>query len=74
MNTSKKQALIVNVLFWFVGALLYPASSIVPTGSGEPPKFFSLLIPIIFIMLAYGSTMLMSRAIDENADASHAQK
>ena len=45
MPTSKKKVLLVNVLYWVVAALLHPPASLLPTGSGDTPKFFSLLIP-----------------------------
>lgn len=62
MSESKKKVLMVNVLFWVVAALLHPLASLLPTGSGEPPKVYSLLIPIVFLLLALGSTAMMARA------------
>jgi hypothetical protein len=62
MASSNKNLLIVNVLFWIVGGLLHPLASLLPTGSGETPKIFSLLIPMMFTGLAFGSTYMMSRA------------
>ena len=63
MGSSKRSFLVVNVLFWVVAALLHPLANLLPTGSGETPKLFSLLIPLAFIGLAYGSTTLMWRAM-----------
>ena len=63
MADPKKNVLIVNVLYWVVAALLHPLASLLPTGSGETPKIFSLLIPLIFAMLAFGSTSMIARAI-----------
>jgi len=63
MGSSKRSFLVVNVLFWAVAALLHPLANLLPTGSGETPKIFSLLIPLAFIGLAYGSTHLMWRAM-----------
>ena len=63
MNSSKRQVLVVNVLFWVVAAMLHPLASLIVTGSGETPKIFSLLIPLAFIGLAYGSTILLWRAM-----------
>lgn len=60
MASSKKSSLIVNLLYWVVAALLHPLASLLPTSSGEPPKFFELLIPLIFMGLAFGSTVLLS--------------
>ncbi len=65
MATSKTSVLVVNVLFWVVAALLHPVANLLPTGSGETPKVFSLLIPILFLLLAFGSTAMMSRAIGQ---------
>jgi hypothetical protein len=66
MGSSKTGYLVVNVLFWVVAALLHPLSSLLPTGSGETPKIFSLLIPLAFIGLAYGSTTLVWRAMSSH--------
>jgi len=65
MAASHKNLLIVNVLFWVVGALLHPLTSLLPTGSGETPKIFSVLIPIFFSILAFGSTYMMAHAADQ---------
>lgn len=62
MAASNKKALVVNGLFWVVAALVHPLASLAPTSSGETPKIYSLLIPIMFIGLAFGSTYLMARA------------
>ena len=62
MTPNKKSHLVVNVLYWVVAALLYPLASLLPTESGEPPKIVSLLIPLAFVGLAFGSTVLLARA------------
>jgi hypothetical protein len=61
--TPDKNLLAVNVLFWIVAALLHPLSNLLPTGSGETPKIFQVLIPILFVILAFGSTYMMARAL-----------
>lgn len=66
MGSSKKSVLVVNVLFWVVAALLHPLAGLFPAANGEPPKIYSLLIPLAFLGLAYGSTMLMWRAMAQN--------
>ena len=68
MAASTKNLLVVNVLYWVVGALLHPLASLVPTGSGETPKIFSVLIPIFFLMLAFGSTYMMARAVGQQKE------
>ena len=56
---------LLGALLWIVAALLQPLASLLPTGSGETPKVYSLLIPILFLLLAFGSTALMARALAE---------
>lgn len=68
LATSKKNVLIVNVLFWVVAAMLHPVANLVPTESGEPPKVFSLLIPLFFILLAFGSTAMMAKALGQRKE------
>lgn len=66
MPSNKKSYLVVNVLYWIIGALMYPLTSLLTNNEGETPKFYSLLIPIAFIGLAFGSTWMMSRAFGSN--------
>jgi hypothetical protein len=66
MSASKKNVLVVNVLFWTVAALLHPLTRLLPTGSGETPKVYSLLIPIVFVLLAFGSTSMIARALAQH--------
>ena len=68
MAEPNRKVLVVNVLYWVVAALLHPLASLVPTGSGAPPKVFSLLIPIMFLLLAFGSTAMMARALAQPKD------
>ena len=65
MSASRKNVLVVNVLYWVVAALLHPLASLLATGSDETPKVFSLLIPILFLGLAFGSTAMVARALAE---------
>ena len=67
-KTHAKKIVIVNLAFWFVAMLLHPLIRMLPTGSGGPPKIFELLIPILFIMLAGGSTYLLKAAIGKPKD------
>ena len=67
MASSKKSSLIVNVLYWVVAALLHPLSRLLPTDSGAP-KIYELLIPLIFIGLAFGSTILLSGALRQKKE------
>lgn len=64
MKTSEKKKLImVNLAVWIVATLTHPIAQMLPTGSGSPPKIYSLLIPIFFMMLAGLSTYLLSTGI-----------
>jgi hypothetical protein len=65
MEPAKKSLIVVNLLYWAVAALLHPLANLIPTASGEPPKVFSLLIPMMFIGLAFGSTAMMARALGQ---------
>jgi hypothetical protein len=43
-------------------------SKMLPTGAGSPPKIFEVLIPIVFILLAGGSTYLLKAAMGRRND------
>jgi hypothetical protein len=62
-TAQAKKLIIVNLGLWLFAMLLHPFVRILPTGSGAPPKIFDLLIPLLFIMLAGGSTYLLKCAI-----------
>jgi len=69
MKTSEKKKLItINLAVWIVAMLTHPLVQMLPTGSGSPPKIFSLLIPIFFMMLAGVSTYLLSAGIGKPQD------
>jgi len=64
MNKAQANKIVlVNLAFWLVAMLLHPVIRMLPTGSGSPPKIFEFLIPVLFIMLAGGSTYLLRSAI-----------
>ena len=69
MKTAEKKKLImVNLAVWIVAMLTHPLAQMLPTGSGSPPKIFTLLIPIFFMMLAGVSTYLLSVGIGKPQD------
>ena len=69
MKASEKKKLITtNLAVWIVAILTHPLVQMLPTGSGSPPKIFSLLIPIFFLMLAGVSTYLLSAGIGKPQD------
>ena len=69
MKTSAKKKLITtNLAVWMVAILTHPLVQMLPTGAGSPPKIYSLLIPIFFMMLAGVSTYLLSAGIGKAQD------
>ncbi len=66
--SEKKKLLTLNIVVWIVATLTHPLLQMLPTGSGGPPKIFSLLIPIFFMMLAGVSTYLLSAGIGKADD------
>ena len=69
MKTSEKKKFItINLAVWGVTILTHPLAQMLPTGSGSPPKIFSLLIPIFFMALASVSTYLLSAGIGKPQD------
>ena len=61
-KNEMRQYVLTNAGLWLVAMLVYPVANVLPTSSGEPPKIFSLLIPLFFLMLGAVSTLLVSRA------------
>lgn len=59
-----KNSIIVNLCFWLASIGFPIVARSLPTGSGAPPKIYELLIPLIQILLACGSTFLLSKAIN----------
>jgi hypothetical protein len=66
--SEKKKLITINLAVWGVAILTHPLIQMLPTGSGSPPKIFSLLIPIFFIALAGVSTYLLSAGIGKAQD------
>ena len=52
-------------MFWIVAGLVHPVAGLLTSSSGDTPKFFTLLIPVMFVGLAFGSTWMVSRALSE---------
>jgi uncharacterized membrane protein (DUF4010 family) len=61
--SDAKKLVAVNLAFWLVAMLIHPVLRMLPTGSGEPPKIYEVLVPLFFILLAGGSTYLLKQAI-----------
>ena len=67
-STEKKKLIKINLAVWAIAILTHPVTQMLPTGSGSPPKIFSLLIPIFFMALAGISTYLLSAGIGKPQD------
>jgi len=64
MNDSEvKKIVFVNLAYWLAAILVHPVIRMLPSGSGSTPKFFEFLVPVFMIGLAFGSTVLLKRAI-----------
>ena len=61
-----KKAIVVNLAFWAVAILFPIAVRMLPSSSGETPRFFEFFIPLFQIMLAAGATWHLKSAIDQS--------
>ena len=67
-KSEAKKIIAVNIAFWLVAMLIHPVLRMLPTSSGTPPKIFEVLAPLLFLMLAAGSTDLLRAAIGKPKD------
>ncbi|MBL9113929.1 MAG: hypothetical protein JNJ83_02910 [Verrucomicrobiaceae bacterium] len=59
----KNNAIIQNGFFW-LAAIGFPIfARALPTSSGTTPKIYEVLIPLIQLMMAAGSTYVLRRAL-----------
>lgn len=58
-----KKIVLLNLAFWIVAIAFPIIARALPTGSGAPPKIYELLIPVVQIMLALGSTYMVGMAV-----------
>lgn len=60
-----KKVLFVNLGFW-AAAIAFPiVIRMLPTGTGQTPRFFEFFVPIFQIMLAGGTTYLIKTSIEK---------
>lgn len=60
-----KKVLVVNLGFW-AAAIAFPiVIRMLPTGTGQTPRFFEFFVPIFQIMLAGGTTYLIRTSIEK---------
>ena len=66
MTKEEKKLVMANAALWIIAILTHPVSRLVPTGSGDPPKIFSLMIPLFFLMLGAVSTWFLRTALKKD--------
>ncbi len=59
----------LNVAFWAVAIAFPYVAKLLPTGSGSPPKFYEVLMPLTQIMLAVAATFMVKSALSRVSDS-----
>jgi hypothetical protein len=59
------KVLMVNLAFWATAIAFPIVIRLLPTSTGETPKFFEFFVPLFQIMLACGATYLVKTAIEK---------
>ena len=62
----KRNILVLNLAFWAVAIAFPYVVKLLPTGSGEIPKIYDVLVPLIQIMLAAGATYHVASSLDRS--------
>ncbi|MFO0929305.1 MAG: hypothetical protein U0736_20150 [Gemmataceae bacterium] len=69
-----KTLLVRNFGFWIVAALVYPIAHWIPTASGQPPRIFDVLVPILVLGLGLASNAVLGAAFRNGSrDAADAE-
>lgn len=64
MNARSAKTLVQrNLGLWAVAALLYPIAHWIPTASGQPPRIFDILVPLLVFAMGIASTTLLRTAL-----------
>jgi hypothetical protein len=64
MNPEQiRKVVTLNVAFWAVAIAFPYLARLLPTASGNPPKFYEVLLPLIQIMLALAATFMVKSAL-----------
>jgi hypothetical protein len=70
MNTkSLRQIICINLGFWSVAIFGPIVIRLIPTATGQPPKFYEFGIPLFQCMLALGTTHLIRSVVLARKDA-----
>jgi hypothetical protein len=59
------KVLMVNLAFWATAIIFPIVIRLLPTATGETPKFFEFLVPLFQVMLACGATYLVKTSINK---------
>ena len=62
-----KKVLLVNLAYWGAAIVFPIVIRLLPTGTGQTPKFFEFFVPIFQIMLAGGATYLVKTSIEKSS-------
>jgi hypothetical protein len=59
------KVLMVNLAFWAIAIAFPIVIRLLPTSTGETPKFFEFFVPLFQVMLACGATYLVKTLIEK---------
>lgn len=59
------KVLMVNMAFWATAIAFPIVIHLIPTSTGETPKFFEFFVPVFQMMLACGATYLVKTALEK---------
>jgi len=58
------RVLMVNLAFWATAIAFPILIRLLPTSTGQTPKFFEFFVPVFQVMLAFGATYLLKTSIE----------
>ena len=58
------RVLMVNLAFWATAIAFPILIRLLPTSTGQTPKFFEFFVPVFQVMLACGATYLLKTSIE----------
>ncbi len=61
------KVLMVNLAFWATAIAFPIVIRLLPTSTGETPKFFEFFVPLFQVMLACGATYLVKTSIEKKS-------
>jgi hypothetical protein len=63
MNEAGFKSLLVrNFVLWIAAAVAYRIAHWIPTASGQPPRIFDVLIPVVVLGLGVASNAVLGAA------------